>query len=65
MKLIDHRELPERKGIRLCNVHRLRLEAQGKFPRRIKTSDTKNARVFYDEDEIDGWIKSRANARDV
>lgn len=38
-----------------------RLEAEGKFPKRIRLGQL---RVAWSEDEIDDWIKARLDERD-
>jgi prophage regulatory protein len=51
------------KGIGYHAVHLARLEAAGKFPKRIKLSEGVGGRVGWLEDEIDAWILARAALR--
>src|SRR5262249_13728033 len=48
------------KGIHFCRVHIDRLEKQGRFPKRFHLGENS---VAWLEDEIDAWIKERADAR--
>jgi prophage regulatory protein len=59
-KLLGRRDLRMR-GIDYSNVHLLRLEADGKFPRRVYLSP---ARVAWIETEIDEHIARCIAARD-
>jgi len=47
-------------GIRFSAPHLLRLEAAGKFPRRLRLSPL---RVAWIKDEVLGWIDQRAAGR--
>ena len=60
MKIISPQELPEKKGITFCNVHRHQLEREGKFPKRVKLGAR---RYGYVEFELDQWLKDRAALR--
>jgi predicted DNA-binding transcriptional regulator AlpA len=56
--------LPERLpdlGIDYSDMQRRRLEAAGKFPRRVKLSERKHS---YVADEIMAWIRQRLTERD-
>lgn len=48
------------RGIDFARQHLLRLEKQGKFPRRVQITE---GRVAWLETEIDDWIDERAAAR--
>jgi prophage regulatory protein len=63
MRIILLDELRD-KGIPWSNVHLCRLEAAGKFPKRVKLSEGTGGRVGWLEDEIDKWILDRAALRD-
>lgn len=43
--------------------HCMRLARQGKFPRPIKLGDHVNARVAWDEAEVERWIEERIASR--
>jgi prophage regulatory protein len=60
MKILSPAELISLKGIRFCNPYRLELEAEGKFPRRVKIGQKK---FGYVETEIDDWLTARAALR--
>ena len=62
MKVLDRRALAEQKGIRFHNVHLLRLEKAGKFPRRFLIGANRTAWL---ETEIDEWLEQRVAARDA
>jgi prophage regulatory protein len=49
------------KGIPYSNVHLLRMEREGRFPRRLRLGEN---RVAYLEAEVDAWLKARLDARD-
>jgi predicted DNA-binding transcriptional regulator AlpA len=54
----------EQKGIPYSNVHRLRLEKAGEFPKRIKLNPSdKRGHYAYIESELDAWIAARAAER--
>jgi len=61
MKMVPASRLDSDKGISYTDRHRRRLEAAGKFPKRVKLSACSTA---YVESEIDDWIKARIAARD-
>jgi len=56
-RILRRPELKERTG--LSNAQRDRLEAAGKFPRRVLLSERA---VGWHSDEIDDWIQSRPRA---
>ena len=58
-RIITKPLLPE-KGITYCNYYLLRLESEGRFPKRIRLSERK---VGWYEHEIDAWIAARAAER--
>jgi prophage regulatory protein len=59
MKFLGYADLAER-GIKLHKTTIWRLERAGKFPRRIPISDN---RIGWLEDDVDYWMKERADAR--
>lgn len=60
-RLVLPETLPD-SGIDYSDMHRRRLEAAGKFPRRIQLSPRKHA---YDHGEIMAWIRARIDERDA
>jgi prophage regulatory protein len=62
MKMIPPERLLPDRGIGFSNVYRLALEAQGKFPKRVKLGARKYA---YPETEIDRWLEQRAAMREA
>lgn len=58
-RLVSRRDLKSR-GIDYSNVHLLRLEAEGKFPKRLYLSP---ARVAWVENEIDDYLARCIAAR--
>jgi predicted DNA-binding transcriptional regulator AlpA len=64
MKIIRGPKLSDAKGIDYSNEHRRRLEAQGKFPKRVRLNPS-DPRGYcgYIEEEIDAWIAERAAER--
>jgi predicted DNA-binding transcriptional regulator AlpA len=60
MRIVSPAELASVKGITFSNPHRLDLEAQGKFPKRVKLGER---RYGYLEEELDRWLKERAALR--
>ncbi len=60
-KLITYRELKEKKGIRWSRRHLVRLEAAGKFPKRVVMGA--NA-IAWDEAEVDDTVAGYFTARD-
>jgi prophage regulatory protein len=61
MRIISPAELASLKGITFSNPHRLDLEAQGKFPKRVKLGER---RYGYLENELENWLKERAALRE-
>lgn len=59
LRILDRKALRE-KGVPFSNVHLLRLEKAGKFPRRFSLTEN---RVGWLEGDIDGWIEERASSR--
>ena len=45
-----------RDKVKLSNTHIARLEADGKFPKRIPLGDHRTSRRVWLESEIDAWI---------
>jgi len=62
MKVLRYPDLKSHKGIPYSRVHIGRLEATGRFPRRVKLGP--GATVWI-ESEIDEWLSERAAARDA
>jgi prophage regulatory protein len=60
-RLLRRRQLRELKGISYSPEWMRKLEAAGKFPRRVFLSSNV---VAYLEDEIDAWIAAHAAARE-
>ena len=60
MAIIDYDGLQER-GIRYSRAHLWRLCTEGKFPKPIKLSASRNAWL---ESDIDEWIQTRISERD-
>jgi prophage regulatory protein len=59
MRLLDYQDL-RAKGIKYSRVHLWRLEAAGKFPRRVRLSPARHAWI---EDEIDDHLESLVAAQ--
>lgn len=59
MRVIARNRLKAEKGIFYSDVHLLRMEKKGQFPKSFKLGP---GRVAYDEAEIDEWLKQRRNA---
>ena len=60
MKVLSYRDLFPKKGVPYSRVHTDRLEAAGKFPKRIYLSENT---VVWSEEEIDAWLEARAAER--
>jgi len=60
-RLIAPDQLPS-KGITLGNDQRLNLEAEGRFPKRVRLTPRTYA---YIETELDGWLEARIAERDA
>ena len=61
-KLVWPDELPAN-GIRYCNRHRLRLEREGLFPKRIRFG--RGQKFAYSADEIAKYVDQCIAARDL
>jgi prophage regulatory protein len=59
MKLLSYQDLRDR-GIRYSRVHLWRLEAAGKFPKRVRLSPARHAWI---EDEIDDHLEQLVAAQ--
>jgi len=59
-KLLNREQLQSVYGISYSDVHRRRLERDGKFPLRVRISGN---RVAYLESEVQAWIRERAAER--
>lgn len=62
MRLITFKELKPLKGIPFSREHLRRLEAVGKFPKRVRLAEGGDY-YGYMEKEIDEYIAARAAAR--
>jgi prophage regulatory protein len=60
-RLVTHRGLKAEYGVDYSNGHLLRLEAQGRFPRRIKIG---GGRTVWFAHEIEAWLRSLGATRD-
>jgi prophage regulatory protein len=60
-RLLTWKQLKENIGIPFCREHVRRLEAVGKFPKRIPLSRQK---IAWLEDEVLAWIAQRIAERD-
>lgn len=60
-RLVTHRTLKAEYGVDYSNGHLLRLEAQGRFPRRIKIGGGRTAWFAH---EIEAWLRSLGATRD-
>jgi prophage regulatory protein len=58
-RLVIRQELPSF-GVHFSKAHLLRLEKEGRFPRRIQVSAQ---RVAWLESELRNWIRERAEGR--
>ena len=63
MRIITFKDLKTLKGIPFSREHLRRLEAAGKFPKRIRLTDGGDY-YGYVEKEIDEYLAVRAAARD-
>lgn len=61
VKFLDRKELSQL-GIKYSNTHLLKLEKEGKFPRRIALTPCKNVWRYQ---ELVDWVESRAASRDL
>ena len=46
------------------HTHILRLELDGKFPRRIKPYGGRNGKTFWVREEVENWIQFQIDQRD-
>jgi len=58
-RLLRRQDLHNR-GIAWSNVHQIKLEREGRFPKRVYLTPAKCAWV---EDEVDAWIEARIAER--
>jgi prophage regulatory protein len=65
LRIIRRPKLGPEKGIDYSNTHLLRMEAAGKFPKRVRMNPS-DPRGYcgYVESEVDAWIEARAAERD-
>jgi predicted DNA-binding transcriptional regulator AlpA len=63
VRLITYKELKPLKGIPFSREHLRRLEADGKFPKRVRLAEGGDY-YGYVEKEIDEYLAARAAARD-
>jgi prophage regulatory protein len=59
MRLLDYQDL-RAKGIKYSRVHLWRLEAAGKFPKRVRLSSARHAWL---EDEVDDHLEQLVAAQ--
>jgi prophage regulatory protein len=59
MQLLNRRQVAERTGLSVSSIKRL--EAQGRFPRRVPISEN---RVGWLLSEIESWIGAKVSERD-
>ena len=62
MQLISKRQLLE--IVPFSHTHILRLENDGKFPKRVKPFGGRNGKAFWVGEEVDAWIRSQIDQRD-
>ena len=60
MRILTYPDLRERKGIPYSRVHIARLEAAGKWPKKVPYGP---GRVGWLESEVDALIKAKADLR--
>ena len=63
MKLVNRKELRSVYGIPYCDYHLARLEAQGRFPVRLKLQPFRGGRVCWVAAEVEAWIAARLEQR--
>ena len=63
MRIIRYAELQDEKGIPFSREHIRRLEAEGRFPKRVRIAEGGDYFGWL-ESELDGYLASRAAARD-
>lgn len=64
MRMLQFRDLADRKGIGYSRTHIDRLEAAGQFPKRVKLGEGRYAAVAWVEDEVDAFLRERIAERD-
>ena len=57
-RLVSKKELKSSCGIPLSLTHIARLEAVGKFPKRVKLGDHRSSRCAWYADEVDAWLRT-------
>jgi prophage regulatory protein len=62
MRFLSKREV--RQLVLYSFAHVARLEAQGRFPKRVRLGNGPRGRVGYLESEILEWMRQRIDARD-
>jgi prophage regulatory protein len=60
-KLLSLKQVRER--VLYSPAHLARLEADGKFPKRVKLSKHRTGRVGWVEEEIEAYLQERMEAR--
>lgn len=61
MRIIDWKELS--KLVPYCRVHVARLEAEGRFPKRLRLGNGPRARCGWLYAEVEAWVRERADQR--
>ena len=61
IKLLSKKQVKEL--VVLSYAHTARLEAEGKFPRRLRLGTYRSSRAAYVESEIQDWIKTQLDKR--
>jgi len=61
LKLLSWKQVRER--IPLSRTQVTRLEAAGKFPKRLRAGESPNSRVMWPEDEVDAHIQKLLDKR--
>jgi prophage regulatory protein len=64
MKLVLFEDLRPDFGIPYSPEHLRRLEAAGKFPKRIKLGDDPRSRTAWPAEDIEAYIAAKAAARE-
>jgi predicted DNA-binding transcriptional regulator AlpA len=62
MRLVPPEDLPIKYGVKFSNPHRIQMESEGRFPKRVKVGQRKYG---YIDDEMDAWLKARAALREI
>ncbi len=63
-KLVSRKELRSIWGIPYSHQHILRMEKEGRFPKRIRLSNYPRGRCAWLEDELKVWMAERLARRD-